>query len=101
MVYLKQARKNVLSLQHLPIQTISTKISMEDITTEQLQPTTTIQVANWIFMAVLPILITRNIVKDMRLDIVTKGDSIYEGNSEVIRTTRTAVTTYMASIMIL
>ena len=25
-----------------------------------------------------------NIVKDMRLDIVTKGDSIYEGNSEVI-----------------
>jgi hypothetical protein len=33
---------------------------------------------------VLPILITRNIVKGMRLDIMTKGDSIYEGNSEVI-----------------
>jgi hypothetical protein len=35
-------------------------------------------------MAVMPILITRNIVKDMRLDIMRKGDSIYEGNSEVI-----------------
>jgi ferric iron reductase protein FhuF len=43
-----------------------------------------VQAAKWIFMAVLPPVIARNIVKDMRLDIMTKGHSIYEGNSEVI-----------------
>jgi hypothetical protein len=33
----------------------------------------------WVFVAVLPPVIPRNIVKDMRLDIMTKGHSIYEG----------------------
>jgi hypothetical protein len=35
-------------------------------------------------MAVLPMVVAMNMVKDMRLGIMTKEHSIYEGNSEVI-----------------
>jgi hypothetical protein len=35
-------------------------------------------------MAVLQPVIARNIVKDMKLDTMSKGHSIYEDNSEVI-----------------